>query len=635
MIFRGWRASNCRSPASSLASSQNPLKQKIEVLNSSSSSSMVSSTKQNSAWHDDAVTAPKISESRSVVQMDGRSRILEPLKHKHSNGRDHPTKVSDMSSGSALDVDHSSGSPWDDDTTTAKIPEGKHIVHVNGRFSNNDTSTPSSVTSVSDKPPEIVLDEACHSAWDDDTVLTSTIPEEKQIVHDDRIKSSDMLYHVTGLSRTSTSDITPKVLPDAVHTSGVSSSSSSSQLYLQHENSDSGITASTVNTDSVNITYSGGAAHESSTCLDELTLASAVVNGNTESLHLGLSSVNLDNQLSIDNINMGQRQSSVSDNRLVGNFGNLDSRLQQQYPENGPECVTSIPMINSSIIPDAHVSGKLSDWRLGLQKQVLSSSGNVIEDALAANDDQRQILSTATNLSSLSSYKTYSSNLTSSSQNSEVDDKRFSADGDFRIMGAKMNRDHEPLFLNGHKEEIPSSFVKSERVFEYPNITYTEKEMCSSGFDNISDIERTANADEEEENIVSKMLSPDFDPWDNSWSSANNFAKLLAQMNNNQEGSSKQSSSWKPQNPNQSRFSFARQENQANLGDSSYQDISAAQQVVSSKQDLYGNFVGNAFSISNFERANVLGSSSTNSLSDGTAGQSLLDVNFLAFVWAY
>ncbi|KMT02154.1 hypothetical protein BVRB_9g207330 isoform C [Beta vulgaris subsp. vulgaris] len=66
-----------------------------------------------------------------------------------------------------------------------------------------------------------------------------------------------------------------------------------------------------------------------------------------------------------------------------------------------------------------------------------------------------------------------------------------------------------------------------------------------------------------ENNIISNILSLDLDSWDDPLTSPQNLAKLLRE-NDKQEGPVKMAGSWKGQNSNQSRFSFARQEDSRN-----------------------------------------------------------------------
>ncbi|XP_045799789.1 uncharacterized protein LOC123893979 isoform X1 [Trifolium pratense] len=68
-----------------------------------------------------------------------------------------------------------------------------------------------------------------------------------------------------------------------------------------------------------------------------------------------------------------------------------------------------------------------------------------------------------------------------------------------------------------------------------------------------------ADTDKGESSIISNILSMEFDTWDDSLLSPHNLAKLLSDSTENQNGSLKKSSSWNVQT-NQSRFSFARQE---------------------------------------------------------------------------
>jgi CCR4-NOT transcription complex subunit 4 len=68
-----------------------------------------------------------------------------------------------------------------------------------------------------------------------------------------------------------------------------------------------------------------------------------------------------------------------------------------------------------------------------------------------------------------------------------------------------------------------------------------------------------AATDKGESSIISNILSMEFDTWDESMLSPHNLAKLLSDSTENQNGSLKKSNSWNVQT-NQSRFSFARQE---------------------------------------------------------------------------
>ncbi|KAK9664088.1 hypothetical protein RND81_14G019000 [Saponaria officinalis] len=76
-----------------------------------------------------------------------------------------------------------------------------------------------------------------------------------------------------------------------------------------------------------------------------------------------------------------------------------------------------------------------------------------------------------------------------------------------------------------------------------------------------ADIQPTS--DMGESRIISNILSLDLDPWDDTLTSPQNLAKLFGE-NTKHEGALKSANSWRSQNSNQSRFSFARQEDSRN-----------------------------------------------------------------------
>ena len=113
---------------------------------------------------------------------------------------------------------------------------------------------------------------------------------------------------------------------------------------------------------------------------------------------------------------------------------------------------------------------------------------------------------------------------------------------------------------------INSSSVDSDRTAKNSLLIPSEMEKKHVGR-----LEgKTTNADQNaakgmgESSIISNILSMDFDAWDESLTSPQNFAKLLSETDR-QQGSLKLSSSWKVQNNSQSKFSFARQEESKNL----------------------------------------------------------------------
>ncbi|KAM7496671.1 hypothetical protein LguiA_021085 [Lonicera macranthoides] len=125
-----------------------------------------------------------------------------------------------------------------------------------------------------------------------------------------------------------------------------------------------------------------------------------------------------------------------------------------------------------------------------------------------------------------------------------------------------LNVNIDPLVVaNGYTENHVSSSSDWDRTTENSYSFPNEEKMKHVGkFENeVSKVNRIATADMGESSIISNILSMDFDSWDEPLASPQNFAKLLGETDKRQ-GSLGASSAWKVQNSNQSRFSFAREE---------------------------------------------------------------------------
>ncbi|GMI88924.1 hypothetical protein like AT3G45630 [Hibiscus trionum] len=112
---------------------------------------------------------------------------------------------------------------------------------------------------------------------------------------------------------------------------------------------------------------------------------------------------------------------------------------------------------------------------------------------------------------------------------------------------------------NGYLDKYISSGIGSDITTErYPLLSNDEKGKQLGSF--LVSAESNAANGTGESNIISDILSLDFDTWDESLTSPQNMVKLLGDGEKQQSNPLKLSSSWKAMNNNQSRFSFARQE---------------------------------------------------------------------------
>ncbi|KAK7262378.1 hypothetical protein RJT34_29949 [Clitoria ternatea] len=136
-----------------------------------------------------------------------------------------------------------------------------------------------------------------------------------------------------------------------------------------------------------------------------------------------------------------------------------------------------------------------------------------------------------------------------------------------------------------------------------------------------------AAMDKGESSIISNILSMDFDAWDDSLTSPHNLAKLLGDKTDSQSVPLKKSSSWKVQSNNQSRFSFARQEESKIQTFDAHASYGVNQPQTNHtvihnflERDMYTDKLGIASGFPNFEEAENMGSlhsilSSNNKLS--------------------
>ncbi|KAG1365704.1 hypothetical protein COCNU_12G007040 [Cocos nucifera] len=475
-------------------------------------------------------------------------------------------------------------SAWHDDVVrTSKMPERRHVMPTNGTSRPLEPSKPGSgkdcLTVMSS---EALRDADCASvpsAWNDD-VITSKISEPLKSVNDKECW-------------TSRSDLSPDDALDVARTSQNSVSCLSRLLAPAAEDKGRGVTPAGSSTKSMNNLSKGADRPSSST--DKAAKGSMTVNGNVESLCLGLSSMSIENHLGVGQSSMDQHQTSKS---------NLSSRPQQCQPEYRLEHSSSGPLSRASLVPDPHVSNELLDWDLEPQKQGFMSTGIGREDDAKNQPSCSPYLNHLHNSANQSSY---------SSWNNGVGIKHQSYTGDSRTVETKvdmtsfLSRENESALCNEHKEDDLSSFSNCGKVFASPRMNCS-KEMvkCLGKTNDVANSDETASVDVGESSIISGILSLDFDPWDGS-SSANNFAKLLGETEK-QDGLFKSSSSWRSQNSNQSRFSFARQESEASGLEASLGDSGNEQKLCSSLQDSFGDGFQSGFQCSNFEGPNAVSS---------------------------
>ncbi|KAF8395025.1 hypothetical protein HHK36_018964 [Tetracentron sinense] len=351
-----------------------------------------------------------------------------------------------------------------------------------------------------------------------------------------------------------------------------------------------------------------------------------VADGKIRSLCSGLTSISIDSHILDENSDAIRPNSSATTNFSFRSHGNQG--LQQSYVEQFGEPLTSPASRKASTASNGVcIHRENSDRRSGSQRQVLQEACGVVEEDLLAFDDERLKDS---EVASYQSYMPHSYNQLQisnhSSSHSWQNSKPCSASNfnvDPRIVHKKVdeaslpNKAGDEVLSNGYNENEARS-AELDKVLERSSLySNAKKGKYLGNFDDGVDSDvKNAAVDMGESSIISSILSMDVDPWDDSLTSPLNLGKLWSEPDK-QHDSHKTSSSWKAQNSNQSRFSFARQEdfaNQATDLESSLSNFGHAPKKYSVPQesvnrDLYLDKFRNSFSPSGFDESDSFPSS--------------------------
>ncbi|KAL8146207.1 hypothetical protein AgCh_004086 [Apium graveolens] len=218
-----------------------------------------------------------------------------------------------------------------------------------------------------------------------------------------------------------------------------------------------------------------------------------------------------------------------------------------------------------------------SELKLESRLQVAESDTCTVKDDILSFDIQRrgdpEVTSRTDNLHNIgqlsdSSRVLYSqeafhlSNLNFDSNNVDKKPSKFTVPQAYNV----------PVISSGYAGNLTRSYTDLDtNVNNYSSLLPTELKVMHDGRRSGELVKHDSSSGNEmgESNIISNILSMDFDSWDKSLASPQNLAKLLGETDK-QLGSLGASNSKKVQNSNQSRFSFAREEHQASNSEPSF-----------------------------------------------------------------
>ncbi|RRT58912.1 hypothetical protein B296_00046233 [Ensete ventricosum] len=490
-----------------------------------------------------------------------------------------------------------SSAPHDGLLMTSQIPESKEAVGaISGPLEPLQLGTLADLRLTSET---IVNDDSSlRPSSNDDVIVTSKPGEEIKMAElDDRSRRLEYLRPDTGRQhQTSSSEWSKQVVSEISDTSVSSGSlSSSPAVALEEKERDIALNCSDMKPRNT-IISKNHVTQFSNSGPDRVTHDSTVVNGDVQNMGSGFSSVNIDRQDMENQLEIDQHQTLSSD------------LWSSESPRSRD--IDSAPVALST--------NELTDWNYKRPKQQLISFMDGKEDSVKVNNNQ--------SLPCLSHRDNNTNHASSTSCSDGLGIKQHQyIDSSLDMVREQVTMcslgDKESAAHNGHREDDMSSNSFSRSDLSCPGFNCTEENMRIGG-DNNSSVDKMG-----ESNIISDILSLDFDPWDDSLSSSNSLAKLLGEKEE-QDGSFKLSNSWRSLTSNQSRFSFARQESQASLLEPHVGEIDNAQRLHSLSQDSYKDSFHNRLQFNDSEGSYVITSGET--LSDRTTSKYFLLVLYIS-----
>ncbi|XP_021889736.1 uncharacterized protein LOC110808526 isoform X1 [Carica papaya] len=357
-----------------------------------------------------------------------------------------------------------------------------------------------------------------------------------------------------------------------------------------------------------------------------------IKDGNTETdsniheLCVGISSLSVNMDVGNDDSRVIVSSNSHPDHMNGGLQHYIEQYKEPSIPVTAGKSPTSVNKICDSRAE--------CDWRTDLQSEVAANVNSEIEEDILSFDSQRLKDPEVVNHSV---YSPSSVNLLHVTNNSATLSAQHSEGAGVGTLNPDPlfydSRGSDKLHLsNGYCEKMVGASVGSDLGIEHSFLLPSEgKGKQMERF--LGDAESNTIVDNGESSIISNILSLDFDSWDESLASPQNLAKLLGETDR-QTSSLKLSNSWKGQNNNQSRFSFARQEDSKNpaLDVESYnvyghlsRNRPFPQDFAENRDQYLGRLgISNGFSSSEFGSDNFTGSHSvfsSNKLSAATRAQ--------------
>lgn len=466
-------------------------------------------------------------------------------------------------------------SSWNDDTSTVpKMMEGRDSLSKTLKpYKPGIAKETQAVTSL-----ESSLDidfSTIPSAWNDDDVTSDGMSkgsDEKQVVNDNgKFECSVSSKPAESGHLTSKSTTSPKkdIAVNSTRQSPLNcvSSPSVSKSEVKDGDGDYQVTnmASKTSTSVIRKDQSNQAA------IDTATEDTRSESTDIDRLSVGVSSVTLSRKDGVQSIAENQQPDAILSTSVVVPF----SQNLKLADSNDSTCQPS--------------SDKHRDWCSDIQSSVSPQLNDIESYAVATDKSHGRVLDAADQASS-SPYVHFPNTAPISLWNGKEINHTSTSDRTSTMMqpGLLSSVDSTSTMLNGHQEGLGTIYAPG-KVSEHPRMkNHQPGAVGAVRIDNIGSFDKAVSVNKDESSIIADILSLEFDPWDESYSTANNFAKMLSASEKNDVLFDARS--WKTKTSNsESRFSFARQDNQGSLLDSSMRNYKSEQNFSLLSQNSHGN----------------------------------------------
>ncbi|XP_062181951.1 uncharacterized protein LOC133886231 isoform X2 [Phragmites australis] len=332
-----------------------------------------------------------------------------------------------------------------------------------------------------------------------------------------------------------------------------------------------------------------------------------------EKLSVRISSVILDSKDEVQSMAGNQQPDAVLHTSIAVPVGqNFDKnqshlKLAELLPSENKDTVLSCQ----------YSSDKHLDWSSELQSCSVAPLNDTVNSSM--NTDKHHItLLDGSDLPSYPSFDRFSNTSHTSLRNDKESNPTLTIGSRTSSMMQTLllsSTDNTYALLNGGQDGLGTVYTLGN-VSGHPGMeNYQPGAMGSVRTDSVGSFDKTVSVNKDESRIISDILSSEFNPWDKSYSTANNFVRMLRESENNDVPFTVPS--WKSgTSSKESRFSFARQDNQGNFLDLSFRNCGSEQNFSLLSQNSRGNVCQNGLAFHSLE--NDFSNSNPLALSDMT-----------------